>query len=115
VQRGGGRTARAGAGWFSYELPVEAGAMALVVTFRNEPGVPPPPSDFEIVIDGAVLAKFVPDTDAWEFYDTRYPVPAGAVRDRRKVTVRFQVAGTGTTARIAPVFGVRMIRATGEG
>jgi hypothetical protein len=115
VQRGGGRTARAGAGWFSYELPVEAGAMVLVVTYRNEPGVPPPPSDFEIMIDGAVLARFVPNTDAWEFYDTRYPLPAGAVRDGQKVTVRFQAAGSGTTARIAPVFGVRMIRANGEG
>jgi hypothetical protein len=115
VQRGGGRTARAGAGWFSYELPVEAGAMVLVVTYRNEPGVPPPPSDFEIVIDGAVLARFVPNADTWEFYDARYPLPAGAVRDRQNVTVRFQAAGSGTTARIAPVFGVRMIRASGEG
>jgi hypothetical protein len=115
VQRGGGRTARAGPGWFSYELPVESGPMALVVTYRNEPGVPPPASDFEVVVDGAVLAKFTPNADAWEFYDTRYALPAGAVRDKQKVTVRFQAAGSGTTARIAPVFGVRMIRASGEG
>jgi hypothetical protein len=115
VQRGGGRTARAGAGWFSYALPVEPGAMSLVVTYRNEPGVPPPQSDFEIAIDGVVVAKFTPNADAWEFYDIRYALPAGTFRDTQQVTVRFRAIGSGTTARIAPVFGVRMIRETGRG
>ena len=115
VQRGGGRTARAGSGWFSYELPVEPGTVALVVTYRNEPGVPPPPSDFEIAIDGAALAKFTPNPDAWEFYDIRYALPAGAVRDKQQVTVRFRATGSGTSARIAPVYGVRITRDTGGG
>ena len=110
VQRGGGRTGRGGPGWFSYDLPIEAGAMALVVTYRNEPGVPPPPSDFEIQVDGASLARFSPDAGAWEFYDTRYDLPAGSGRGKTQLTVRFQATGTGTNARIAPVYGVRMIR-----
>jgi len=111
VQRGGGRTARAGPGWFSYELPVEPGDLALVITYRNEPGVPPPPSDFEILVGGAPLGRFSPDAGAGEFYDARYHLPANLTRGKDRVTVRFQAIGTGTTARIAPVFGVRVIRA----
>jgi hypothetical protein len=111
VQRGGGRTARAGQGWFSYELPVEPGPMALVVTFRNEPGVPPPPSDFEILIEGTSVGRVALDAGAWEFYETRYDLPAPVTTGKPRVTVRFQAVGTGTTARIAPVYGVRVIRA----
>ena len=42
------------------------------------------------------------------FYDVVYPVPANLVNGKSKVTVRFQGTGQG---RIAPVFGVRTIRA----
>jgi hypothetical protein len=111
VQRGGGRTARAGQGWFSYEVPVEPGPMALVVTFRNEPGVPPPPSDFEILIEGTSLGRVALDAGAWEFYETRYDLPARVTTGKARATVRFQAVGTGTTARIAPVYVVRVIRA----
>jgi hypothetical protein len=85
--------------------------MALVVTFRNEPGVPPPPSDFEILIEGTSVGRVALDAGAWEFYETRYDLPAPVTTGKPRVTVRFQAVGTGTTARIAPVYGVRVIRA----
>ena len=47
--------------------------------------------------------------DAVGYWDATYPVPATLVRGKTKVTVRFQATPPG---RIAPVFGVRMVRAT---
>ena len=48
------------------------------------------------------------DRRAAGFYDARYAIPAVLISGKTKVTVRFQGASPG---RIAPVFGVRMIRA----
>ena len=108
VGRGPGRASRAGAGWFSFDLPVDATAgTALVVTYRNELGIPPTTGDFQIVVDGTPIARFEPNGSATGFYDVQYPLAAELVRGKSKVTVRFQASPAG---RIAPVFGVRTIR-----
>lgn len=109
VLRQAGRANRAGAGWFSFDLPVE-GSMdtAIVVTYLNELGLPPANGDFQILVDGTPIGRFEPNTNATGFYDAEYAVPATLVRGKSKVTVRFQATGNG---RIAPVFGVRTIRA----
>jgi hypothetical protein len=57
------------------------------------------------------IARFEPNAKATGFYDARYAVPADVVRGKSKVTVRFQSAPDG---RVAPVFGVRTVRAYGE-
>jgi hypothetical protein len=111
--RANGRSSRSGTGWFSYDLPVDGTtAMAIVVTYQGSAGstgsAGSAGSPFEILVDGTSIAKFTPDPKAEGFYDVQYAVPANLVRGRTKVTVKFQAA---TGGRIAPVFGVRMIRA----
>jgi uncharacterized protein len=111
AQRANGRSSRSGTGWFSYDLPVDATtAMTLVVTYFNEQGQPPAGGAFRILVDGTPVARFEPNTAATGFYDAEYAIPAGLVAGKTKVTVRFDAAAGG---RIAPVFGVRMVRAAG--
>ena len=112
-QRNYGRASRAGTGWFSYDLPVKPdAAMALIVTYLNEPGLTPTTGDFDVIVDGSAVAHFVPDSAAIGFYDARYALPADLVRGKQTVTVRFQAAGA---VRIPAVFAVRMINATDAG
>lgn len=110
VQRTNGRANRSGPGWFSFDLPVDANSeTAIVVTYLNELGLPPASGNFQILIDGTVIAPFAPNTTATGFFDAQYAVPAAVARGKSKVTVRFQATPGG---RIAPVFGVRTIRAS---
>lgn len=101
-------TGRGGTGWFSYDVPVESGTdLALVVTYYNDLGFPVL-ANFQILVDGAPLARYEPNRTATSFWDARYAVPASMVTGKSKVTVRFEAeAGN----RIAPVYGLRMIRA----
>jgi hypothetical protein len=109
VLRAAGRANRAGTGWFSFDLPVDAAAeTAVVVTYLNDLGLPPAMGDFEILVDGTRVGRFEPNAGARGFFDVAYAVPASVVRGKQKVTVRFQAAPNG---RIAPVFGVRTVRA----
>jgi len=109
VQRSEGRAGRGGQGWFSLDVPVDASTdMALLVTYLNEQGLPPAMGNFEIQVDGTRIARFAPNAGATGFYDARYAMPSTLVAGKTKVTVRFQGIGAG---RIAPVFGVRTIRA----
>lgn len=111
VQRTDGRSARGGAGWFSYELPADAtAAMTLVVTYYNDPGLAPTTGDFQILVDGTVVATFAPNSAARGFYEGSYAVPATVTVGKSKVTVRFD---GGDHGRIAPVYGVRLAR-TGQ-
>jgi DUF1680 family protein len=108
VRRTNGRANRDGAGWFSYDLPVDPSAgTALVVTYLNELGLPPAGGNFQILVDGTPVASFVPNPTAIGFFDAQYAMPATLVAGKSKVTVRFQAA---TGGRIVPVFGVRTIR-----
>jgi uncharacterized protein len=111
IGRTNGRGSRGGAGWFSFDLPVDASApMALIVTYFNEPGLPALQGDFDILVGGAKIAHYEPNQSAVGFYPARYAVPANLVTGRSKVTVRFEANGN---SRIAPVCGVRMVRANG--
>jgi DUF1680 family protein len=108
LTRTNGRAGRGGTGWFSLELPVSGSEeTALVVTYFNEIGLPPVNGNFEILVDGAPVAKFEQNLTAIGFFDVRHALPADLTRAKSKVTVRFQAAGNG---RIAPVYGVRTIR-----
>ena len=107
--RQSGRTGRGGQGSFSWDLPVDAAApMAVVVTYFNDIGVPPTAGSFQILVDGQVVGTYTPDANATGFFDARYAVPADLTRGKSKVTVKFQATGN---RGIAPVFGVRTIRA----
>ncbi|MDE3151780.1 MAG: glycoside hydrolase family 127 protein [Gemmatimonadota bacterium] len=109
IERTNGRTGRGGPGWFSYTMPVDAAAgMALVVTHYNDPGLTPTTGDFRVLVDGTPVATFTPDASASGFFDTTYALPAALTRGKHAVTVKFEAAAHG---RVAPVFGVRMVKA----
>lgn len=109
VQRTNGRANRGGPGWFSFDLPVDSTTdMAVAVTYLNELGLPPAVGNFDILVDGTSIAHFAPNMTATGFYDAVYAIPSNPVGSKSKVTVRFQAVGQD---RIAPVFGVRTIRA----
>jgi hypothetical protein len=111
VGRTNGRGSRAGTGWFSFDLPVDATApMAVVVTYFNESGLPAPLGDFDILVDGTKVGHYEPNQAASGFYPAQYSVPANLVSGKSKVSVRFQAAAG---SRIVPVCGVRMVRANG--
>jgi hypothetical protein len=108
--RTGGRTNRSGAGWFSYDLMIEPTSdMSLLVTYYNELGQPPAAGDFDILVEGTVLAHYQPDASATGFYDQTYRIPMALTSGKARATVRFQASANG---RIAPIYGVRIIRGT---
>jgi uncharacterized protein len=111
VDRTNGRASRGGQGWFSFDLPVDPqDEMALIVTYFNEIGVPPTMGNFEIQINGTRVGRFAPNATATGFYDAQYAIPAELTRGKARVTVKFAGVGPG---RVAPVFGVRTIKAAG--
>jgi len=81
------------------------------VTYWNRPEREPTDGEFQILVDGAPVARFEPNGSVENFWDAQYAIPAGLVQGKTTVTVRFQADGG--QGRIAPVFGVRMIRAGG--
>ena len=104
VVRQAGRSGRGGQGWFSYDLPAESErSLALIVTYYNDLGLPVF-ADFDISVNGKPVAHYAPKRAANGFWDARYEL--GAIADKT-VSVRFQAAQGG---RIAPVFGVRLVR-----
>jgi len=101
------RAARAGAGWFSYDLPVDpTAAVMLVVTYLNDVGLPML-ADFDILVDGARVAHYAPNASASSWWDASYEVPSTLTRGKSNVTVRFQA---GRDSRILPVYGVRVVK-----
>jgi hypothetical protein len=112
-----GRTYRhaGNGGWFSYELKVLAEAPSeLVVTyFGGETGA----REFDIVVNGRTIATQRLGMDKpGEFYEVRYAIPFGLVKDRtdalgrkvERVSVKFQ-ARLGNTA--GGIFGLRVEKA----
>ncbi|HJQ22005.1 MAG TPA: beta-L-arabinofuranosidase domain-containing protein [Gemmatimonadaceae bacterium] len=106
VNRRERRPARGGAGWFSYDVPVDPNAnVSLVVTYFNDVGLPLL-ADFDILVDGTRVARYAPN-DAASWWDATYDVPVALTRGKSHVTVRFQAAKDG---RIVPVYGLRVVR-----
>lgn len=106
-----GRAGRRAKKWFSFELPVHAAnALALVVTYNPEERAK---RTFTILVNGqrvgeGEIARFPPGSPTGKFYDVDYKIPAELVKDKQKVTVRFESSGGNETAT---VFGIRIIRA----
>lgn len=105
-----GRAGRRSRKWFSFDLPVEtAKPMALILTYNPEERAK---RTFEILVDGqrigeGTIERYPPGSATGQFYDRDYKIPAELVKDKKKVTVRFQASGGNETATI---FGVRMVR-----
>jgi len=114
IDRVAGRQGRRGKKWFSFDLPVDAAhPIALVVTFHSEERGK---RTFEILADGTRLGEQTierspPGSAAGHFFEVEYKVPPDVLKDKKKVTVRFQAVGGN---EIAAVFGIRTIRADAE-
>lgn len=105
-----GRPGRRGTRWFSFDMPVEpARPLALVATYQSDQRRA---RTFEILVDGRRVAEqAIPQGSVSRFFDVEYPLPADLVRDKQKVSVRFQATNE---SEIAAVFGLRVIRRDAE-
>jgi DUF1680 family protein len=107
----GGRPGRNARKWFSYDLPVDtAHPMKLIVTYHGEERAT---RTLEILVDGARIGeqrieRHRPGSPTKSFFDVEYAIPADLVKDKQKVTVRFQATSGNETPG---VFGVRSVRA----
>jgi hypothetical protein len=105
-----GRLGRRSKKWFSYDLPVDASKpMKLVVTVTTEERAK---RSFEILADGqrigeGTIERYPPGSPTGRFYDLDYRLPAELVKDKKRITVRFQSTGGSETGT---VFGIRIIR-----
>jgi uncharacterized protein len=109
--RGAGRPGRRGKKWFSYDLPVDSNKpIALVVTYNtDERGK----RSVELFVDGQRVGeqsidRSPPGSAVGRFFEVEYKLPAELIKDKQKVTVKFQATGGNETAT---VFGVRTVRA----
>jgi hypothetical protein len=102
-----GRAARRGTKWFSFDLPVDtAHPMAVVVTYYSDEWRR---RTFDILADGQKIGEQVVErANEAHFYDVTYNLPADLVKDKKKVTIKFQATNGN---EIAAVFGIRTIRA----
>jgi len=114
VDRMMGRTGRRGRKWFSFDLPIESSQPTVVVAtyFSEEHGK----RTFEILADGQRIGEQtierVPNGSATgNFFDVQYQVPSELLKDKKKITVRFQASGNN---EIAAVYGLRVIRANSQ-
>jgi uncharacterized protein len=104
------RAGRRAKKWFSFDLPVEAGKpMTLVATYNPEERAK---RTFEILVDGrhvgeGAIERFPPGSPTGRFYDLDYRIAPELLKDKKKVTVRFQATGGNETAT---VFGIRIVR-----
>ncbi len=114
IDREMGRIGRRARKWFSFDLPVDpAHQMALVVSYNSEERGK---RTFEILVDGQrvgeqTIERSPPGSSSGRFFDAEYMIPADLLKDKKKVTVRFQATGGND---VATVFGIRMIRADAE-
>jgi DUF1680 family protein len=101
-----GRAGRRGTKWFSFDLPVETNhPMAVVITYYSDEWRK---RTFEVLVEGQRIGEQVVEKGGTpHFFDVKYSIPAELIKDRKKVTVRFQSTQGN---EIAAVFGVRMIR-----
>jgi DUF1680 family protein len=106
-----GRYGRHATKWFSFDLPVDpAHPMLLVVTYSND--ARGRRGGFNVLADGTKLGEEVierrsPEQDV-RFFDVEYTLPAELVKDKQKITVRFEA----TEGNVIPgVFGIRTVRA----
>jgi DUF1680 family protein len=106
-----GRYGRQGTKWFSFDLPVDPDhPMTLVVTYSNDARARK--GDFLVLADGMkvgeqTIERRTPEQDV-RFFDVEYALPTEVLKDKLKVTVRFE-AKEGNA--IPGVFGIRTVRA----
>jgi hypothetical protein len=111
TDRNRGRTGRRAKKWFSYDLPLNSnGPLSLLVTYTTEERAK---RSVAVFIAGQrvgeqTIERYPPGSPTGKFFDVDYKIPADIVKNKQKLTVRFEAAG----GNEAPaVFGIRIIRA----
>jgi hypothetical protein len=105
-----GRTGRRARKWFSFDLPLNSsGPLSLVVTYSTEERAR---RSFDIMVDGqrvgeGVIERYPPGSPTGKFFDVNYKIPTDLVKDKKKLTIKFQASGGNETAA---VFGIRIVR-----
>ncbi|HKY29819.1 MAG TPA: beta-L-arabinofuranosidase domain-containing protein, partial [Pyrinomonadaceae bacterium] len=109
-----GRPGRRSKKWFSYDIPVDSSKpVTLLVTYNtDERGK----RTGEVFVDGQrvgeqSIERSPPGSATGRFFDVEYRLPAELIRDKKKVTVKFQATGGNETAT---VFGLRTVRGDAE-
>jgi uncharacterized protein len=109
-----GRRARRGKKWFTYDLPVDSTeSPALLITYFT---VERSTRTFDILVDGQrvgqqKIERSVPGSAAGHFFDVEYKIPTELLKDKKRITVRFQSTGGN---EIAGVYGVRLITGSAD-
>ena len=105
-----GQPGRRSAAWFSFDVPVDPSQpMTLVVTRNHDEWRR---RTFDILIDGELLKSVTMERRGpLRFFDTEYAIPATMLKDKQRVTVRFEATDGNETAAI---YGIRMIRTNSE-
>ena len=81
------------------------GPLAIVATYNSDQRRS---RSFAVSVDGVkVGAETQPHSSVSRFYEREYVIPPELLRDRTKVTVRFEAT---EGLEVTPVFGVRLIR-----
>ena len=106
-----GRAGRRARKWFSYDLPLNtSGPLSLVVTYTTEERAK---RSVAVFVDGQrigeqTIERYPPGSPTGKFFDVDYKIPEDLIKNKPKVTVRFEALGGNETAA---VFGIRIIRA----
>jgi uncharacterized protein len=110
IDRVMGHSARRGKKWFSFDFPVDAAhPLAMIVTYNTEERTR---RTFDILVDGErvgeqTIERSPPGSAAGHFFDVEYKIPENLIKEKRKVTVRFQAKGGN---EIGAVCGIRLVR-----
>jgi hypothetical protein len=114
VDRMTGRSGRRGKKWFSYEIPTEAGrTVSLVVTYHSEERGK---RTFDVLVEGQRIGNETfernpPGSAVGRFFNVEYKIPVELIKDKTKLTVKFQATGGNETAA---VYAVRVVRIEGK-
>jgi len=109
-----GRSGRRGKKWFSYEIPTEAGGtISLVVTYHSEERGK---RTFDVLVEGQRIGNETfernpPGSAVGRFFNVEYKIPVELIKDKSKMTVKFQATGGN---EIAAVYAVRVVRKGGQ-
>ena len=105
VIRTDGRSGRRAIQWFSYDMPKDGQAVALVATYNSDQRRA---RSFDVSINGVkVGSESQPQSSVSRFYEERYAIPQSEAR-AAVVTVRFEATNG---LEVTPVFGIRLVRA----
>jgi DUF1680 family protein len=106
-----GRPGRRGKKWFSFDLPAEqTSPLTLIVTYHTEERSK---RTFDVLLNGFKLGmqtieRNQPGSASGRFFDVEYKIPFELVKDRKKVTLKFEASEKN---EIAAVYGIRLVRA----